>query len=58
MKKKLIYEEHKLFEDENILAFGIPFNFVSIYDDKLYDRSDADLMNASMRNYFKEKLRN
>ena len=26
MKKKLIYEEHKLFEDENILAFGIPFN--------------------------------
>ena len=56
MKKKISFNEHKKFEDENIFVFGSPFNLVSIYDDRIYDRSDADLMNTSMRNYFKESL--
>ena len=56
-KKKIGNNECKIFEDENILVFGKPFNIISIYDDRLYDRSDADLMNPSMRNYFKESLK-
>ena len=56
MKKKISYNEHKKFEDDNILVFGKPFNLVSIYDDRVYDRSDADFMNTSMRSYFKERL--
>ena len=56
-KKKIDNIEFEKIENENILAFGKPFNLVSIYDDRLYDRSDADFMNPSMRNYFKDRLK-
>jgi len=56
MKKKIEDIEYQRIEDENIIVFGNPFNLISIYDDRIYDRSDADIMNTSMRNYLKDHL--
>ena len=56
MKKRIKNIEYQILEDENIMVFGRPFNLISIYDDRVYDRSDADIMNTSMRNYLKDHL--
>ena len=53
--KNIIFEE---IEDDNILVFKGKLKFISIYDDNFYDRSDADIMNTSMRNYLSNRLSN